>query len=216
MNAAAMPIENQAPVVERVQDALRGSPTSAELHALRAEAAGILRGMQEAEADCRAQSLNPVNTVAEARAARQAAEDFAHESLRLHAAIVTIDQALPVVKAAEHQAAIRPAYEAFRDERAVFIERLRTRWPKLEAEMVELLGGIQRYRQSPGIEIPEGCDPLRGDVEAAARGCNDGFFVNSHNFRQELPQLANGIRLPSFTPRPDSWAWVNGKPSRRD
>ncbi|SEL39480.1 hypothetical protein SAMN04515666_103615 [Bosea lupini] len=157
-------------LLERVADAVRDpSVTAASLQALWDEAQQLRSGMAEAEGDCMKQSLDPGASVSEARQARNSAADFAHEGRRLEAAMASLDEVLPTVRAAEHRAAIMPAYEKYRDERAAFIERLRDRWPKLTAEMLELIQTIERYRHEPGVEIPDGEDPLRGDVEMEAR-----------------------------------------------
>ena len=207
--------ERPAPVVERIAEAVRKPDVTVEaLRALSDEALALRSGMMEAEADCMKQSLDPGNTVAEARTARESALDFAHEGKRLEAALAKIEEVLPGIQAAEHRAAIMPAYLDFKEKRAAFAARLRERWPKLTAEMIELLDEIERFRQSPGVEIPDGEDALREDVEALARGCDGSFFAAPYpgSSVQPVTKLRDG-RIVSFTPTSahgQTLAWPRG------
>lgn len=179
MNAVT-PSETAAPasIVERIAAAVRDpASTSASLRTLWDEAHALRSGMGEAEAASMKQALDPANSIAEARAARHSAEDFAHEGRRLEAALASIDNALPGIRSAEHQAATRPAYEEHKAKRAALVERIRKEWPTLTAKMIDLLDAIEAFRQAPGVEIPEGEDPLRIDVEAEARGCDSSFYA---------------------------------------
>lgn len=211
MNAVS-PIATQASVVERIAAAVRDqAATSATLAALREEAAEMRRAMGEAEADCTKQSLDPSNSVAEARAARNSAEDFAHEGRRLEAAMESVDEALPAIKAAEHRAAIMPAYLAHKAARQALVERIRKEWPALTAKMIDLLDAIETFRQTPATEVPEGENPLRIDVEAEARGCDSSFYGAPYPGGGIVPlKRLRDTQIVRFQPsaREDEWlAW---------
>ena len=202
MNAVA---EMEKPVVERIADAVRSEvTTAAELQTLWDEASNMRRGMAEAEADCMKQALDPSNSVAEARTSRQSAEDFAHGGRRLDAAIAAVDERLPVQKAAEHRERIMPAYLAYKLERTQFALRIAERWPKLTAEMIELLHGIDKFDQTPPCEIPDGEDPLRISVEAMARGIS-GNFHTAETPPRPLVRLGQA-RLPNFKSPDFAWS----------
>lgn len=191
----ALVSEPAPPITERIAAAVASEELvpSSTWEALRTEASAALTDISGKEQRARQAAGDLSIPAASARFARDEADDLLHEARRIQAAIDKIDEILPHVRAMEHRAAIMPTYLAFKAERAEFIERLRDRWPKLAAEMVELLREIERYRQQPGVEIPEGEDPLRGDVELEARSIP--------MFSAGMPEFAFA-RIPNFAGDP--------------
>lgn len=194
---------SKVPLTERIAAALADGHGvgSAALKALREEADEAFIEVQSQESLARARSLDAALTANAARAARDEADDHLHEMRRLQASIAKIDETLPAVAAVERRASLMPAYLAAKREREAFVERLRDRWPKLQAEMVELLSEIRRFDETPACEIPEGCDPLRISVEALARGCDGSFHASPYQGAgvQPIPRLG-ASRITAFKP----------------
>lgn len=186
-------------ITEAIAAHLAANCSSAVLEMIRGRAQAELDAKRTEEASFREQSIDPRLTVEQARAKRDEAEDAAHEARRIAAAIDAIDERLPALKAAEHRERIMPDYLAFKAERAEFAERLGDRWPKLSAEMLELLRGIDRFDGTPPCEIPDGEDPLRESVEAIARGLPPGFYGSPGGGLPSQPLIRlRQARIPSF------------------
>lgn len=190
--------EAVSPVTERIAAAVASEElvSSSTWEALRAEASAALADLSGKEQRARQAAGDLSIPAASARFARDEADDLLHEARRIQGAIDKIDEILPHIRGVEHRAAIMPAYLAFKADRAAFIKRLRDRWPKLTSEMLELIQTIERYRHEPGVEIPDGEDPLRGDVELEARGL-DGFYIGG----QPVAALTS-TRIPNFAHDP--------------
>lgn len=206
----------QVPITERIAAALADGHGvgSAALKALRDEADEAFIEVQSQESVARARSLDAALTANAARAARDEADDHLHEMRRLQASIAKIDETLPAIKAVEHRAAIMPAYEAYKAKRAALVERIREEWPALSGDMVDLIEAIEAFRQTPAVEIPEGKDPLRIDVEAEARGCDSNFYAAPYPGAGVQPLLRlRDARIPRFEPssaQGEKHAWPRG------
>lgn len=191
------------PITERVAAALADGygVGSDGLLKLRAEADTAFLEVQELESAARARSLDVALSAIHAREARDDADDHLHEMRRLQASIAKIDEVLAAVRAVEHRSSIMPAYLAHKAKRAALVERIRKEWPDLSSRMVDLIETIEAFRQTPGVEVPDGEDPLREDVEAEARGCDSSFYVAPYHGSgvAEAPRLRSA-RIPRFEP----------------
>lgn len=219
MHTATAPSEPAAPpsiepITETIAAHLEGGVPAAVLTDLKDRAQADLDKRRGEERSLREGSIDPRLSVLDARAKRDAADDAAHEVRRIEAAIAQIEAVLPGLQAAEHQAAIRPAYEARKAEREALVQRIRKEWPTLTAKMIDLLDAIEAFRQAPGVEIPEGEDPLRVDVEAEARGCDSSFQAPPYAGASVQPVLRlRDTRIPRFQPssaQGSKYAWPRG------
>lgn len=188
----------------RIALAFSDEARSDEIAALIDEAEAALSALCEASERRRERALDPTLLPADAEQARSEMEATAFHRDRMAEALRLLREQLEVARRRERNAQAREVYEHARATRDAVAAELSTRWPELEAEMVNLL---HKLEESDAViaranrELPEGTAPL-SSVEKIARQLS-GFMVD----RVEVPRLAT-TRLPAFAfspSRPTAW-----------
>ncbi|HKY82298.1 hypothetical protein [Novosphingobium sp.] len=127
--------------------------------------------------------------------AAKTAERAKRNSLAMSAALDELSAKLTAKRASEQQNAEKAAREAAIAERDMLVDRLRTEWPVIEGQVIELLSAVQANEEKlKGLRIYE------GNAEAIARGCAGNFMDGSVPVRR-----LTETKLPSFTGRDFAW-----------
>src|SRR5262245_42587842 len=154
----------------RIRAALTEPTTSNAATALLEELRTAVAAAGDEIATLRRRALDPLAEAAQVRVDREAGEALTFERDRMAAAVSLLDRRVGELRGAERTAAAGAERAAALAERDALAERLRDRWPALEAELVELLSAIDasdaRLKRAAPAEV---------SAEAIARGC-DGLF----------------------------------------
>lgn len=188
----------------RVALALGEETASDKIAALIDEAEAALTAVCEATARRRERALDPALPPADAEQARSEVEAAAFNRDRMAEALRRLREQLEVARRRERNAEAREVYEQARATRDAVAKELTTRWPELEAELVNLLLKLEDSEAviaRTNRQLPEGTAPL-SSAEEIARQLR-GFMVE----RVEVSRLAT-TRLPAFAfspSRPNAW-----------
>jgi hypothetical protein len=127
------------------------------------------RGKAEAK---KAASLDLKLSIEEAKAARHAAADAELEAERHEAVLAELEAKAVALRASEANAERIAIWEAVAKERGELLAEVKDRWPKLQAEMVDLLSRMAAFAERAQLvngDLPKGRKRLE-PVEAEARG----------------------------------------------
>jgi hypothetical protein len=196
-----------ATFADRGRQALAGPITSAELVDLLREGQEALAAASTAADAARQRALDPLIDAAAAKRESRALADAELERDRTSVLLTALTDRRRQVEAEERDAIRRREYDAAYTERDALVGDLFDRWPKLTAELVELLRRIvasDARLASVNANLPLGADRL-DSAEALARDLPGNFFLNG----QPAVRLTSA-QIPRFQPGSayDGFAWT--------
>lgn len=191
-------------IESRIALAFSDEASSDEIAGLIEEVEAALTAACEASQRLQEQALDPTLLPADAEQARSEMEASAFNRERMAEALRRLREQLEVARRREKNAKACEVYEEAKAVRDAVANDLATRWPKLEAEQVDLL---HRLEDSDMViaranrQLPESTGPL-SSAEQIARELR-GFVVDG----VEVPRLTTA-RIPAFafsSHRPHAW-----------
>lgn len=188
------------PLSERVAAALASSARLADVRTLivEVEAAGAAAAACADQAKKR--SLDPELTAADARQARLEYEDHDHEIRRHERWRKQLEERRDDILADERFAKRRAEYEAAAAERDALATEIAERYPKIAAELLDLVDRIEasdrRCATVNGEGTPRGM-PFLVSAEAIARGSIKNFYWPMHRGGGPVMRL-RAIAMPKL------------------
>lgn len=196
------------PLDERIAAALGASSRLTDVEALIAELTAEIAAVARRRDEQEARSVDPDVSAAEARQARDAALDIAHDHRRLTAFLGRLEDRKQTILADESYAERRRQYEAARDRRDALAERIRQVYPEIVRTLMALVEEIDASDaecQTANRDKPRH-EPWLESAEALARECPetwvwpDGISPVVRLRKMQLPfPSCGGFALPRKT-----------------
>lgn len=190
----------RATFADRGRQALTGPVSFDDIEALLREGGEVLAQAKQAAAACRSRSLDPAVTSQAAKRESTRAADLELECERTQRLLDALKKRAGALQQAEVEAKLRAEYDAAREERDVLTADLEAKWPRLSAEMVELLRRIAA--SDARLAAVNGSLPAGGErlvsAEALARGLPANFLLPTSP-AQPATRLRSAV-IPRFAP----------------
>lgn len=190
----------QAAFADRGRRALAEPVTSSELEDLLHEGKEFAASAAAAADEARRRALDPLIDDAAAKREHEAAAEAELDRDRASILITALTDRHRQIEADERNDARRREWEAAKAERDILAGELMLRWPRLTAEMVELLRRIvasDARLQGVNANLPARAERL-SSAEAIARGLPSNFLLPTTP-AQPATRLASAI-IPKFAP----------------
>ena len=187
-------------LTDRIASAINGSPSSAEVDALLAEARAECEALTARKAKLKALALHPTTPAAEVKAARGKIDDAEFDNERMEIAVESLETLLKRAQDREAAQARAKAYEAARAERDALAKELATVYPEAAGKIADLLARIVKNNAAVTAvnrALPENAEWL-ADVEHVARGvASNGNLVSGQH--GQTTRLVDKVSLPHLS-----------------
>jgi hypothetical protein len=186
---------DRAPVDDRISAAFQDGASIDLVESLIEQVEATMRAAAVDAEHARERALDPTLVGELAEVERKVADDLTFRRDRLSAALPKLQERLRELQRANEDGRRAARYSEARDERDRLADELRLRYPKLAAELSDLLARVARSNETiarVNEKLPKGRGPL-SVCELIARDL-DGFVIDG----TDVVRIVGGVRLPAF------------------